>query len=82
MMAREMNVYHSAIAATGKKKQTDEYALTVRYEWPKNNGEKKSKETAGLAFPAVLDDMPEERRLAYITEILLAEARIAAGVDD
>lgn len=39
-------------------------------------------ETAGLAFPAVLDDMPEERRLAYITEILLAEARIAAGVDD
>lgn len=80
-MAREVNVYYEAVRATGRRQPVAEYALTVRHDWTKAKGGKASKESA-LTFPAVLDNMPEERRLAYVTEILLAEARILAGVDE
>jgi hypothetical protein len=55
--------------------------MQVTFNWVRNDGTTGT-DTRTVVFPNVLGGIPAERLKGYMEQIVLAEARILAGVDD
>lgn len=80
-MARQVNIWTGGWRATGNNVQVPQYETTIRFQWTRNDGTARDEERT-VRFPNVLNGIPAARLKEYIEHILLAEARILAGVDD
>lgn len=79
-MAREVNVFLGDWTALGTNAQVPRWSLQARFDWVDNAGAPHTN-TRTVIFPNVLSGIPAERLREYMQQIVLAEARILAGVD-
>jgi len=80
-MAREINVYLGNWTAVGTNAQVPRWSLQIQFDWVDNAGASHTN-TRTVTFPNVLNGIPAERLKGYMQNIVLAEARILAGVDN
>jgi len=81
MPPREVNVYTSNWQATGVNVSVPQYMLTVRFQWIDQAGAS-HEGTRTVLFPNVLAQLPAVYVAERMTEMLLAYARQALGVDE
>ena len=80
-MARSVNVWTSGWRATGTNVPVPQYEMTIRLEWVTDAGESREAQRT-VRFPNVLAGIPARRLKAYVEDMLMAEARILAGIDE
>ena len=80
-MARSVNVWTSGWRATGATVSVPQYEQTIRIEWVTDAGESRQAQRT-VRFPNVLANIPARRLKAYVEDMLMAEARILAGIDE
>lgn len=80
-MAREVNVYPGAWTAVGTNASVPRWSIQIKFDWVDNAGAAHTN-TRTVTFPNVLSGIPAERLREYMKNIVLAEARILAGVDN
>lgn len=80
-MAREVNIFLSDWTALGTNASVPRWSLQVRTDWVDNAGVSHTN-TRTVTFPNVLTGIPAERLKGYMETIVMAEARILAGVDN
>lgn len=79
-MAREVNIFTGAWTAVGTNASVPRWSLQVRFGWIDNAGAAHT-QTRTVTFPNVLTGIPADRLKGYMEQIVMAEARILAGVD-
>ena len=78
-MAREVNVTTGPWVAVGTNASVPRWSMVITYNWTRDDGTKGTN-TRTVTFPDVLTGIPAARLKDYMERILMAEARILAGV--
>lgn len=79
-MPREVNIFTGGWTAVGTNASVPRWSMQVRMDWVDNAGAPHT-QTRTVTFPNVLSGIPAERLKGYMEQIIMAEARILAGVD-
>lgn len=79
-MAREVNVYTGDWTPVGTNASVPRWSIQIQFDWVDNAGVAHTN-TRTVTFPNVLSGIPAERLREYMEQIVIAEARILAGVN-
>lgn len=79
-MAREVNVFFTRPSPTGINVQVPQYTMDVTFNWIDNSGAPHTG-TRTITFPNVLAQIPAERLIDLMQDIIMERARTALVVD-
>jgi hypothetical protein len=81
MSGRNVNVTVENWEATGQNVPFPQYTVDVGLDWLDSAGERQERSQT-ITFPNVLQTVPLARLRRYMERIIMAELRIALGIDE